>query len=56
LGTASGRTPALADRIIAAVVEKMGANREELNKSKFGRAIWRVGRNGKVDIDLEPRI
>ena len=52
----SGRMPTLADRIIAAVTNKMDANRDELNKSRFGKAIWRVDKNGKVDVDLEPRI
>jgi len=51
-----GRSLDVAGRIIAAVTEKLNANRSELAKSKFGKVIWRTDKNGKVDVDLEPRI
>lgn len=51
-----GPAPRVADRIIAAINQKLERNRSELDKSRFGRVIWRVDKNGKVDIDLEPRI
>ncbi|HXF50743.1 MAG TPA: hypothetical protein VNM43_03560 [Dehalococcoidia bacterium] len=40
------------DELIAAVVEKLKANREEIRKSlRFGKVVWRL-RDGKLDVDL----
>ena len=44
------------DHLIQDIVEKLEANRPVLVKSlRFGRLIWRH-KNGKTEVDLEPKL
>ena len=52
-----GQSPEGADRLIIAIVEKLKANRSVLEKSlNRGRLAWRTGKNGEIEIDLEPKL
>lgn len=50
------RSPEFADRLIEAIQGKLSANRPVIEKSRFGRLIWRTNNKGNIEIDLELKL
>jgi hypothetical protein len=47
----------LVDELIRLVNEKMEDNRPLLARSlNWGRLSWRMGKRGKIEVDLEPKV
>ena len=42
--------------IIQAISAKLEANKDLVEKAKFGRITWRVTSDGKIEVKLQPEI
>jgi hypothetical protein len=52
-----GRQASPYERLAGAIASKLEANRAVLDKGpRYGRIIWRIERNGEIEIDLEPKL
>ena len=42
--------------VVGAIIAKLDANKDLVEKAKAGHIIWRVSADGKVEIKLQPEV